>query len=209
MKRSATSTRSRILAHAHAQPEGAVIRSRALLGLGTRAAVDQALARLARSGQLLRIGRGAYVRPVSGRFGPRAPSTDTVVRSWAATTGERIVPTPVTAANALGLTTQNPVQYVYLTTGRTRELALGRHKVQLRHAPSWLVATPETTAGHLLRAGAWLGRGRARDVLRPHVQTLRASDRAELQRIVGDAPTWLAAALLNPEPARSGPVGHG
>jgi len=209
MKRLATSTRSRILAYAHDQPEGAVIRSRALLGLGTRAGVDQALARLARSGELLRISRGTYVRPVVGRFGPRAPSAEAVVRSWGATTGERIAPTPVAAANALGLTTQNPVQYVYLTTGRTRELGLGGRTVRLRHAPPWLVGTTESKAGQLLRAGAWLGRDRAREALRPLVEVLRASDRAELQRLVGHAPTWLAAALLDTEPTRPGGVGHG
>lgn len=209
MKRSPHSTRNRILAYAHDQPEGTVIRSRALLGIGSRAAVDQALARLARSGELLRIGRGTYVRPVVGRFGPRAPSTEAVVRSWAATTGERIAPTPAAAANALGLTTQNPVQYVYLTTGRTREFELGGQTIRLRHAPPWLVGTTETTAGQLLRAGAWLGQERARDVLRPLVATLRARDHAELKRTVGHAPTWLAEALLDREPPRSGAVGHG
>ncbi|MBW6456228.1 MAG: type IV toxin-antitoxin system AbiEi family antitoxin domain-containing protein [Trueperaceae bacterium] len=209
MKHSPHSARSRILAYAHGQPEGTVIRSRALLGLGSRAAVDQALARLARSGELLRIGRGTYVRPVVGRFGPRAPSTEAVVRSLAANTGERIAPTPAAAANALGLTTQNPVQYVYLTTGRTRELELGGRTVRLRHAPPWLVGATETKAGQLLRAGAWLGRERAREALRPLVEGLRASDRAELQRVVGHAPTWLAAALLARESPRSGAVGRG
>lgn len=207
MKRSPHSTRNRILSYAHGQPEGTVIRSRALLGLGSRAAVDQALARLARSGELLRIGRGTYVRPVVGRFGPRAPSIEAVVRSLAATTGERIAPTPAAAANALGLTTQNPVQYLYLTTGRTRELELGGRTVRLRHAPPWLVGTTETKAGQLLRAGAWLGRERAPEALRPLVEGLRASDRAELQRLVGHAPTWLAAALLDRGSAGSGAVG--
>ena len=209
MKRSAASTRSQILAHAHDQPEGAVIRSRALLGLGTRAAVDQALARLARSGELLRIGRGAYVCPVVGRFGPRAPSVEAVVRSWAATTGEHIASTPVAAANNLGLTTQNPVQYVYLTTGRTRELEIGGRTVRLRHAPAWLVGTTASAADSILRAGAWLGYDRAREALRPLVDSLRASDRAELQQRVAHAPTWLAAALLAREPTRSGAVDRG
>lgn len=209
MNRLGTSTRSRIVTYARGQPEGTVIRSRALLGLGTRAAVDQALARLARSGELLRIGRGAYVRPVVGRFGPRAPATEAVVRSWAAATGERIAPTPAATANALGLSTQNPVQSVYLTSGRTRELELGGRTVRLRHAPPWLLRPSESTAGQFLRAGAWLGRDRARDALRPLVEGLRASDRAELQRAAGQAPTWLAAALLDTVPARPGAIGHG
>ena len=45
-----------VLAHAASMPEGASLSAKALLHLGSRAAVDQALSRLARSGELLRAG---------------------------------------------------------------------------------------------------------------------------------------------------------
>ncbi len=54
--------------------EGASVSAKELLHLGTRAAVDQALSRLVKRGQLLRAGRGLYVRPVETRFGQRPPS---------------------------------------------------------------------------------------------------------------------------------------
>ena len=63
-----------ILAHAEGLPEGAPIAAKSLLHLGNRAAVDQALSRLAERGRLMRAGRGVYLRPVSSRFGVRAPS---------------------------------------------------------------------------------------------------------------------------------------
>lgn len=50
---------------------------------GSRAAVDQTLSRLARSGELLRAGRGVYVLPVKGKFGARAPEVAKVVQEWA------------------------------------------------------------------------------------------------------------------------------
>lgn len=43
-----------ILAHAASLPEGAGLSAKALLHLGSRAAVDQTLSRLARSGELVR-----------------------------------------------------------------------------------------------------------------------------------------------------------
>ena len=46
--------------------------------------------------------------------------------------GETIVPSGAAAANALGLTTQVPVKSVYLTSGRSRVLNLGRQAVELR-----------------------------------------------------------------------------
>ena len=63
----------RIMEHATALPEGTSLCPAALLHLGNRAAVDQALSRLARSGNLMRICQGVYMRPVETRFGLRAP----------------------------------------------------------------------------------------------------------------------------------------
>jgi len=95
-----------ILAHAEAAPEGTTLRAKELLHLGSRAAVDQALVRLSRSGALSRIGRGLYLRPRQGKYGPRTPSAATVVQAISSTTGEVIASHGAAAANALGLTTQ-------------------------------------------------------------------------------------------------------
>ena len=47
-----------VLRHARNQPEGVPLTAKGLLHLGSRAAIDQTLSRLARSGDLLRAGRG-------------------------------------------------------------------------------------------------------------------------------------------------------
>ena len=60
----------RIMEHASSLPESTPICAGALLHLGSRAAVDQALSRLARSGRLMRICQGIYMQPVETRFGP-------------------------------------------------------------------------------------------------------------------------------------------
>ena len=198
MKRSQLSTRSRVLAYAQCQPDGALLRANELLAFGSRAAVDQALARLAREGTLLRIARGVYARPVEGRFGTRAPSEDAILAAWGAARGEVVAPAPVAAANALGLTTQNPVRSVYITSGPSRDLTLGSRTIELRHAPSWLVNAPATRAGAILRAGAWLGRDRAADGLTPIVTALDATEHDALRHAVAGAPTWLANAILRP-----------
>ncbi|MGC4251645.1 MAG: DUF6088 family protein [Sphingobium sp.] len=69
-----------ILEHVAGLPEGVPVSAKALLHLGSRAAVKQTLSRLARRGRLLRAVRGLYVRPVSTRFGSRSPSVDSLVR---------------------------------------------------------------------------------------------------------------------------------
>lgn len=110
----------RIMEYAKATPEATPIRADDLLHLGNRAAVVRALSRLVRSDRLLRICRGVYMRPIQTRFGLRAPSLEKALASLAALWGEVIVPNGGGAANWLGLTTQNTVRSVYLTSGPDR-----------------------------------------------------------------------------------------
>ena len=126
---------SRILQLADESPEGTVLCANALLHLGTRAAVDQALSRLARRSELMRICQGIYVQPVQFRFGLRPPSIGKVLASLSTFWGEPIVPCGALAANAFGLTTQVPMRLVYLTSGPDRKLTFGRLIVEMRHAP--------------------------------------------------------------------------
>ena len=59
---------SQIMSHAVESPGGTLLCPSALLHLGNRAAVDQALSRLARKGELMRVCQGVYVRPIRTRF---------------------------------------------------------------------------------------------------------------------------------------------
>src|SRR5258708_33369315 len=156
----------RVVSHTSRIPEGTPIAAKELLHLGNRAAVDQALSRLARRGALLRVGRGTYVRPVKGQFGNRAPSTASMVSGLAKKRGETIVPHGAAAANRLGLTQQVPIREVYLTSGRSRRLKVGAQTVELRHAPAWQLVLPGTGAGDVVRALAWLGPEKAGTAIR-------------------------------------------
>jgi hypothetical protein len=183
---------SQILEEASRLPEGAPLAAKALLRLGSRPAVDQALSRLARRGQLLRAGRGIYVRPVESRFGVRAPSVEKVIEAVAAQRGETIVPSGAAAANTLGLTTQVPVRWVYLTSGPSRTLRLGRQSVELKHAPQWQLVLPSRPAGQAVRALAWLGPTKAHETMRRLKQTLPATELDALAAVGPRLPSWLA-----------------
>jgi hypothetical protein len=186
-----------ILAHAATLPEGAAVRAKELLHLGSRAGVDQALARLERAGALSRISRGLYVRPSVGRFGPRAPSPAKVVTALASATGETITPHGAVAANALGLTTQTPLRPIYLTSGRTRQFKVAGQLVELRHAPEWELLLPGQAAGDALRAIAWAGRARAQETVSLLRQRLGPGERQSLLSLRGRLPTWLAQEVSN------------
>ena len=173
-------------------PEGALLHPKALLHLGSRAAIDQALSRLARSGRLLRICQGVYARPVRTRFGPRPPAVDKVIAALSALWGETVVPSGGAAANVLGLTMQAPVRSVYLTSGTSRRLHFGNLTVELRHAPRWQLAAPHRPAGDAVRALAWLGQDEVEANLGVVESVLSPEDFAELASSRGVLPAWIA-----------------
>lgn len=184
-----------ILEQAGRLPEGAPLTAKALLHLGSRAALDQALSRLVVRGKLLRAGRGVYVRPVESRFGTRAPAVKHVVEAVASQKGEVVAPSGAAAANALGLTTQVPVRPVYLTSGRSRKLTVGKQTVELRHAPRWQLALAGRPAGEAVRALAWLGPEKAEGAMRELRRKLPASALEELAAAAPQLPSWLARAV--------------
>ncbi|WP_200197278.1 DUF6088 family protein [Halorhodospira abdelmalekii] len=87
----------------------------------------------------------------------RAPAPERVIKALAAQSGEIVVPHGASAANGLGLTQQVPTREVYLTSGRSRKLKLGRSEVLVKHAPRWMLALGTGPAGSAVRALAWMG----------------------------------------------------
>ncbi len=188
-------TSQAIKAYAEALPEGATLSAKELLHFGERAAVDQALSRLVKRGALMRVRRGLFAVPVKTRFGERAPSVGAVVENIAKTTGERVSISGASAANILGLSTQNPARQIFWTSGPSRHLKLGAQEIELKHVPSWQLRAPNSRAGHAFRALAYFGQSEARETLNRIKPQLSEEERRELLGLRVGAPTWMAKEL--------------
>jgi len=186
---------SAILAVAHALPEGGLLAPKEFLHLGSRAAIDQALTRLTHEGRLLRVGRGAYVAPVQGRFGARPPSTESVVQALESVSGETIVPTGASEANSLGLTTQVPTREVFITSGSSRTMRLGNRTVELKHGNRLQLLHGKRLAGKAIRALFWLGPEQGTDVLEELRRKLPSAEWEAMRSTRAAMPTWMARAV--------------
>lgn len=182
-----------IMEHVARLPKAAVIRAEDLSHLGSRTAINRALARLAKQEALLRVYRGVYVRLFESRFGKYSPPIDLVVRNIAQITGETVAPHGAAVANGLRLTTQVPMRTIYITSGRSRWLKFGgKLKVELRHVPRWQIAMGTRKAGDALRAVAWIGPEHSAKALR---KIKSSFSRQELQEMIAARPKqlpWLA-----------------
>lgn len=139
---------------------------RDFLDLGNRAAVDQALSRLAKLGELRRVGRGLYDLPrVSSVLKRSAPvDMDKAVAALARRDSVRIMPDGIAAANQLGLTNAVPAKTSYLTDGATRDVKIGNRTVHLCHASPAVMAWAGRLSAPVAQALRWLGPQAAMDV---------------------------------------------
>lgn len=184
-----------ILSQAQSLPVGGLLSPKEFLHLGSRAAIDQTLCRLARDGKLLRVGRGAYALPIQGRFGVRPPSTESVVEAIESTCGETVVASGAAEANALGLTTQVPTREVYLTSGPSRRLKLGNREVELKHGNRWQMLLGKRPAGKAIRALIWLGPEQAPVALQVLKRKLPNHEWEAMRQARARLPSWMAKAV--------------
>lgn len=185
----------RIMNHAESLSEATPICAGTLLHLGNRAAIDQALSRLVRSGELMRIFQGVYMRPISTQFGLRAPDIGKAIAALSALWGETIVLSGGAAANRLGLTSQNPIRPVYLTSGRNRCLHFGSLMVELRHAPRGALVAPDSRAGEVVRALYWLGPEIVEDSLDTVWSILSREEKEDIAAVRAVIPSWMAVPI--------------
>ncbi|WP_309716177.1 DUF6088 family protein [Armatimonas sp.] len=176
------------------QGEGWVFAAQDFLDLGSRAAVDQTLSRLAREGEIRRVGRGLYDLPrtstLLGTLVP--PAQERIAEALERKTGSRLQSSGAVAANALGLSTQVPAKIVYLTDGASRKLKVGGQTIELRHAEPRRLTEQGGKVATILEALRYLGPTGIDDHELTRLRALLTRrDRATLRRSRATAPTWL------------------
>jgi hypothetical protein len=187
-----TSTRNAILKRIRAKHRGSVFIPRQFAHLGTRAAVDQALSRLQRTGQIRRLTRGVYEFPkIHPRIGVLSPSPEAVAKAMAERTGSRITISGAKAANLLGLSAQVPMQNVFWTEGPSRTVRIGNQTVSLKHVASSKMIGAGTEAGIVIQAVRSLGQKGVHEIpVHALARRLPRSVKRAVKRLTPTAPAW-------------------
>lgn len=90
------------------------------------------LSSLVAKGTLVRIANGIFLKPTRTKFGILYPEVKTIVEAIAKRDHAMIIAEGNAAMHQLGISTQVPTKYVYLTNGSARVLHLGDQEVQLK-----------------------------------------------------------------------------
>ena len=181
-------------------PEGAPFKAGMFREIAPMTAIRRTLSKLVKSGTLMRVTRGVYVRPEISRYaGPVPPSSGAILRLVAE--GETITLSGIEAAQRLGLITQMVLKEIYWTSGRTRQIRLTNGSIiYLRHASPRTLALSGRPAGYALIA-LW-GLGKTWLTSR-HIHTLRRKLPPKEFQVLREAeplmPRWMKERFLDEE----------
>lgn len=184
-----------ILERSVSLPCGSVLAPKEFLHLGSRAAVDQAFCRLVKAGRLQRIARGLYITARGSETAPDASLVETVIHSLSAMGKSSITVCGEVAAKSLGIVAEAGESRVFFTSGRNKELALGRTTVLLKRVPGWMTALGGSAAGNAVRAMAWIGPEKAQVAAETLHTRLPDAQWASLSSIRASLPAWMAIAI--------------
>lgn len=183
-----------VINHIHSLPEGVPFTSSQFLKYGSRNSVDQTIVRLVKRGEITRVTRGVYIKPKHNRFtGLVLPSPLEVAQFIAAKTEAVIQVHGAEAARHFGLTTQMPIQAVYLTNGPSRKLTIGRLQLTLKHVTSRKLILASTKIGLAITALWYLGKRQVNEKTIAQIKSqLTEKEYAELVNNINQMPVWLA-----------------
>ena len=163
------------------------------LSYGTAKAVAKALERLEKRDVIERISRGIYSRiDVDPIIGPLRPSTEAIAEAIRKRDKARIMLTGAAALNALGLSTQVPMNVVYLTDGAARKTDLGKRKILFKKASPKNLSAIGKISGLVIQALKEIGKDKATEQeIQLILKHLESEEPYRLEHDIRLAPEWI------------------
>ena len=161
--------------------------------LGSAEAVRKALERLVKKEELKRVTQGIYYRPeMNATIGPLTPGMEAIAQAIALRDKARIVPASAYALNQLGLSTQVPLNLVYLTDGVARKVKIGKRSITFKKASPKNLAAIGKISSLVIQALKAIGKSQITEQEIKKVQELLQKEKPHhLQHDYILAPEWI------------------
>jgi len=175
------------------KPKGLLILPSDYLSYGNSTAIRKALDRLEDKKVIIRIAQGIYVRPkISKLIGQLVPSAEEVAEAIAKRDHIRTLPTGSYALNALGLSTQVPLNIVLLTDGSPRVIKVGNRKIKFKKTTPKNLMAKGKISRLVIQALKDIGNDKVTDEEEMKILTLLAKENEkDLKHDITLAPVWI------------------
>jgi len=156
-------------------------------------AVSKALERLVEDKVLIRVATGIYARyKVDPVLSVMLPTTGQIAKAVAKRDHARIIPTGTYALNALGLSTQIPLNVVYLTDGTARKIKAGNRTIQFKKTTPKNLTAKGKFSSLVIQALKAIGKDKVNENVRKKIlEILRNEKTRELEHDIRLAPEWI------------------
>ena len=175
------------------KPKGSLVLPDDYIGFGSSAAIRKALDRLENKQVIVRVAQGIYVRPrESSLIGKLTPTAEEVAEAITKRDKIRTTPTGSYALNALGLSTQVPMNIVLLTDGSPREIKVGKRKIKFKKTTPKNLMAKGKISRLVIQALKEIGNGKVTVVEEQKIlDVLKKENEKDLKHDIALAPVWI------------------
>lgn len=157
-------------------------------------AVRKAITRIESDKVLVRVMRGVYYKPEYNALLDEfvAPSPDAVAHALARNYGWTIVPCGDTALNLLGLSTQVPSQWVYVSDGAYKEYSFGNTTLKFKRTTNKEISKVSYKTALTIQALKALGKDNVTDAVISRLKkALTRQEKANMLAEAKSATSWV------------------
>lgn len=175
------------------KPKGSLFLPSDYLSYGSSDAIRKALDRLENKKVIVRVAHGIYVRPkISNLIGLLTPSAEEVAEAIIKRDRIRTLPTGSYALNALGLSTQVPMNIVLLTDGSPRVIKVGKRTIKFKKTTPKNLLAKGKISSLVIQALKEIGNGKVKaEEEQKILELLKKEDKKALKHDIALAPVWI------------------
>ena len=179
--------------------KGAIVFVSDFAAFGTAENVKKVLLRLEKKQLLVRLAHGIYLYPkIDKELGILYPSTESIAEAIAKRDKIRIIPTSIYALQQLGISTQIPMNVIYLTDGAPRKIKVGKRTITFKKTAPKNLAIKNKVLSNIVQGLKELGKENITDEIRQKInQALQKVPVKALKEEILNAPVWVRNEVLS------------
>jgi len=157
------------------------------------------LQRLCNKKELVRLSLGIYYLPKQDKMlGVIYPTAEQIAQAIAKRDKARIIPTGSYALYKLGLSTQIPMNVVYLTDGSARKIQVGNQKIYFKKTSPKNLAVNNQLSNLIIQALKELGESKINNNVKNNLKEIisKSGESQNIKKDIINAPVWIKKIML-------------
>jgi predicted transcriptional regulator of viral defense system len=169
------------------------------LQYGNYDTVRKTLQRLVTKGILIRISKGIYYYPkIDKILGILYPTAEEIAKSIAKRDKAKIIPTGAYAQHLLGLSTQIPMNVVYLTDGSARKIEIGNQTIVFKKTSPKNLYFESKLSSLIIQSLKSLKESNVNETVKQKITDIikQSGEKEKIKKDIKNAPIWIQKIML-------------